>query len=180
MPPPRISASSCSGTGETLQRRPVRGLRARPGVEVELGRVAFLERRGHARAFERQKAEIDRVAEEQAVDRLRQQEADAAIAQRARRRPGRAHAEIAPADDGVALLHWSTQPGRLAVNTARACSSALAIQVRPGSIRSVLMLSPNFQTRAALITTRLPSKNSAALAMWPASAEAATVAGEAM
>ena len=65
------------------------------------------------------------------------------------------------------------------MNTARACCSGLLYSTEPGSIRSVLMLSPNFHTRP-LLMTRLPAKNSAALAIWPASADAATVAGEAM
>src|SRR6516162_9901912 len=41
---------------------------------------------------------------------------------------------------------WSTQPGRLAEKTARFCSSSVANSNGPGSIRSVLISSPNFQT----------------------------------
>src|SRR5215204_2558123 len=46
---------------------------------------------------------------------------------------------------------WSTQPGRFAENTARACSASVAVNSGPGSIRSVLMSSPNFQTRPIVI-----------------------------
>jgi hypothetical protein len=45
----------------------------------------------------------------------------------------------------------STQPGRLAANTARFCASSVANNNSPGSIRSVLTLSPNVHTRPAIM-----------------------------
>src|ERR1700722_2709378 len=42
-----------------------------PGIDVEIDRIAFLERCGYAAAFACQQPVVHRVAEEQAVDRLR-------------------------------------------------------------------------------------------------------------
>ena len=135
----------------------------------------------HPGAFEREEAEVDRIAEEQAVDRFRDEAAETDIAQRARRRPARPGAEIAAADDDVAGRIWSTQPGRLAANTARACSASVAVNSGPGNIRSVLMSSPNFQTRPVRSSRMTLSRYSPASAMLRRpTAEAATVAGEAM
>ena len=146
---------------DNLHGQRLRGARIAygPGLERQLRGVAFLERGGNTRTFAgQQSVTIDCIAEEQPVDRLGQQEPDATTC-----------ATTAPpaADDPMPKLNPPTiaspcrtcliHSGRFAWNTAVACSSALRYKYGPGSIRSVLMLSPNFQTLPDLIR-RLPGR----------------------
>src|SRR5262249_22387717 len=145
----------------------------------KLGDVALVEGGAAAQTFEREEAEIDAVAEEQAVDRFGDQERHAEIAQRARGRTIRAHAIIAASDDRVAALHLvnpsrpvggetGTRLLRLGLHHDRAWQHQVGVDViaefpEPGEDHA-----------------RSPAKNLSAEAIRPSSAEAATVAGEAM
>src|SRR5690242_7546808 len=107
----RVDAARCHQRQQLLRDWRYRQYRGRlavahgPGVERDVGGLALLEGGVNAGAFERQKAEADRIAEEKAVDRIGDQRAKPEIAQRACRRPARSGAEIAAADDDVAGPH---------------------------------------------------------------------------
>jgi len=65
-----------------------------PDLDVEFGNVPFLEGAGHAGTFAGQQPVVYSIAEEQAVDRLCQQEANSAVADAARRWSRRTHAKV--------------------------------------------------------------------------------------
>src|SRR5438477_10728584 len=146
MPPEIISDNSRSGTGEIGSTAPLSRLRT-VQLSIEISAVwpssnaAWMPRHSNATepkltALPKKRPLIDS-AMSAPSPRLRSERAAGRLDPVPKLRPPMM---ISP---GRAS---STQPGRFAENTARRCSSSLAVNSGPGSIRSVLMSSPNFHT----------------------------------
>src|SRR5207248_1555779 len=155
MPPDVISDNSCSGTGEIGSKAPLSRLRT-VQLSIEISAVwpssnaAWMPRHSNATkpkltALRKKRPLIDS-ATSAPSPRLRSERAAGRLDPVPKLRPP---IRMSPGRTS------STQPGRFAENTARRCSSSLAVNSGPGSIRSVLMSSPNFHTRPITIPLQL-------------------------
>src|SRR5258705_63098 len=148
----------------------------------DFGDLAFLEGGRNAFALQREQAEIDGIAEEEAVDRIGDEAGDADIAQRARRGPARAGAVIAAADDEIAARHF-VDPARTV--GGEHCRGLFLFAARVNIARQhqisvdVVAEFPD-APRDDRTHPKASEVKSPAWAMTPAIADAATVAGEAM